>query len=68
MTWRYGGNKITKVQKTADVVKKGIGFGTCLSMVISYTAYKSIGWAIVHGFFSWFYVLYYLIKNSTDLF
>jgi hypothetical protein len=58
----------TKEHKTADVIKNGIGFGTCLSMVISYTAYQSIGWAILHGFFSWFYVLYYIIKYSPELF
>jgi hypothetical protein len=67
--WRVG-NKInlTKEQKTANVIKKGIGFGTCLSMIISYTAYQSIGWAIVHGIFSWLYVIYYFIKFTPDLF
>lgn len=49
----------TRVVKT---IKKGISFGSCLAMVISYTAYKSIGWAILHGLFGWLYVLYYLIK------
>ena len=36
----------TIIQKT---VKSGITFGSALAMVISYTAWKSIGWAIVHG-------------------
>ena len=49
----------TVVEKT---VKTGISFGTCLAMIISYTAWKSIGWAILHGLFSWFYVIYYIIK------
>ena len=43
-------------------VKTGISFGSALAMVISYTAWHSIGWAILHGLFSWFYVLYYIIK------
>lgn len=59
---------LTKEQKTADVIKKGIGYGTCLSMIISYTAYQSIGWAIVHGCLSWIYVIYYFIKYSPGLF
>ena len=49
----------TIVEKT---VKTGISFGACLAMIISYTAWKSIGWAIIHGLFSWFYVLYYIIR------
>ncbi len=43
-------------------VKNGISFGSCLAIVISYTAWKSILWAVVHGLMSWFYVLYYWIK------
>lgn len=38
----------------------GLGLGTAIAVCISYTAYKSIGWAIVHGICSWFYVLYYM--------
>ena len=45
------------------VVKSGIGFGSALAMVISYTAYKSVLWAIIHGVFSWFYVGYFLLKR-----
>ena len=36
----------------------GISFGCALAIAISYTQYHSIAWAIVHGFFGWFYVLY----------
>lgn len=43
-------------------VKTGITFGSCLAMVISYTAWKSIPWAIFHGLLSWAYVIYYVIK------
>ena len=49
----------TIVKKT---VKTGISFGSALAMVISYTAWHSIGLAIIHGIFSWFYVLYYIIR------
>ena len=43
-------------------VKTGISFGTALAMVISFVTWKSVGWAILHGIFSWGYVLYYLIR------
>ncbi|MDF2856998.1 MAG: hypothetical protein K0Q87_2849 [Neobacillus sp.] len=43
-------------------IKKGISFGTCLAMVISYVAWKSIPWAIIHGLLSWVYVIYYWAK------
>jgi ABC-type Fe3+-siderophore transport system permease subunit len=47
-----------------DVVKSGVGFGSALAMVISYTAYKSVLWAIIHGLFGWFYVVYFLIMRQ----
>ena len=43
------------VQKT---VKTGISFGSALAMVISYTTWHSIGWAIFHGLLSWLYGIY----------
>ena len=49
------------VEKT---VKSGVSFGSALAMVISYTAWKSIGWAILHELLGWIYVLYYLLRYS----
>lgn len=53
-------------EKNQTVIKKtvrtGITFGSALAMVISYTAWRSIGWAIVHGLLSWAYVIYYAIR------
>lgn len=43
-------------------VKSGLSFGSALAMIISYTAWQSIGWAIVHGLLSWVYVIYYILK------
>ncbi len=47
-----------------DVVKSGLGFGSTLAIVISYTAHKSILWAIIHGLFGWFYVVYFLLVRN----
>ena len=46
------------------VAKIGVGFGTALAITISWSANKSILWAIVHGIFSWFYVIYYALRYS----
>jgi hypothetical protein len=42
--------------------KVGIGFGSALAITISWSVNKSILWAIIHGFLSWVYVIYYAIK------
>ena len=49
-------------QHSASAAKAGIGFGTALAIAISWSANKSILWAIIHGVFSWFYVIYYAIR------
>ena len=46
-----------------EVAKTGITFGTALAITISWSLHKSLIWAIVHGFFSWFYVIYYWITR-----
>lgn len=43
------------------VVSSGITFGSALAITISWSINKSVLWAIIHGLFSWFYVIYYLI-------
>jgi hypothetical protein len=47
---------------TRTVAKAGIGFGTALAIAISWSANKSLLWAIVHGALSWFYVIYYALR------
>ncbi len=42
--------------------KTGITLGSVLAIVISYTQWHSIVWAILHGLMSWGYVIYYLIR------
>ncbi|MFV0400500.1 MAG: hypothetical protein ACK5LX_07765 [Oscillospiraceae bacterium] len=50
-------------QVAGGVVKAGISFGTALAMVISYTNWHSIFWAIIHGLLSWIYVIYFVIVH-----
>lgn len=45
----------------AEIARSGITFGTALAIAISYSANKSILWAIIHGLFSWLYVIYFAL-------
>lgn len=42
----------------------GITMGTALAMIISWSQNASVFWALFHGFFGWFYVIYYLLPIS----
>ncbi len=46
------------------LVRSGITFGSALAMVISFTTWHSVFWAIIHGLLSWVYVIYYLITYN----
>ncbi len=45
-------------------IAPGIGLGTVIAIVISWDRNKSVLWAIVHGFFGWFYVIYALLFSK----
>jgi hypothetical protein len=47
------------------VVKSGVGFGSALAIAISFTTHKSVLWAIIHGIFGWFYVIYHLLTRAS---
>lgn len=49
------------------VARAGVGFGSALAMVISWSANKSLLWAIVHGLLSWLYVIYYALRYHYKL-
>ena len=52
------------IVKTREVVKSGVGFGSALAIAISWSIHKSIFWAIIHGIFGWFYVIYYALTHN----
>lgn len=47
------------------VVRSGIGFGCALAIAISFTANKSILWAMLHGCLSWLYVVYFACTRAS---
>jgi len=48
-------------EKGRSTTTNGIGIGAVLAMILSWTANKSILWALFHGILGWFYVFYYVI-------
>lgn len=44
-------------------VRAGIGFGSALAITISWSVNHSILWAMIHGVFSWLYVIYYAVTH-----
>lgn len=41
-------------------------FGAILAMIISWSRNSSVLWAIVHGWFSWLYVIYYCLRRKKS--
>lgn len=49
-------------RNSGGAAKAGIGLGTALAVTISWSLNHSLLWAILHGIFSWLYVIYYALK------
>lgn len=49
----------------SEAARAGVSMGSALAITISWSANKSILWALVHGVFSWFYVIYYALKRAA---
>jgi len=49
--------------KKETTISNGYGLGTIIAVTISWSINKSILWCILHGIFSWFYVIYYAIRR-----
>jgi prolipoprotein diacylglyceryltransferase len=49
--------------RSVQVVKAGVSFGSALAIAISWSIHHSIVWAIIHGFLSWVYVVWYAITR-----
>ncbi|MBL8988712.1 MAG: hypothetical protein SFV24_10065 [Gemmatimonadales bacterium] len=55
----------TVIVNRRAVARAGISFGTALAIAISWSANHSILWAIIHGLFSWVYVIYYALRYGS---
>ena len=50
-----------------DAARAGIGLGSAIAAVISWSLHKSIVWAAIQGSFGWVYVLYYALTRPGGL-
>ena len=53
----------TVVTRTVQAAKAGVSFGSALAIAISWSVHHSIIWAIIHGFLSWLYVIYFALTR-----
>lgn len=44
----------------------GVGLGSVIAVVASWSRNESILWAILHGIFGWFYVIYFAATRQQD--
>ena len=51
------------MSETRNNISYGVGFGTALAIAISWSLHQSVLWAILHGLFGWFYVIYYVVTR-----
>ena len=55
-------SKVVIEKTTQKGIDIGAAVGVALAVVLSYTKWQSIGWAIFHGLLNWVYVIYYVIR------
>ena len=49
-----------------SVVRNGVGLGSVIAVVCSWTRNRSILWAILAGLLSWAYVIYFAITRRPE--
>jgi hypothetical protein len=47
------------------IIREGVGLGSVIAVVASWSRNQSILWAILHGIFSWFYVIYFAVTREN---
>jgi len=49
-----------------SVITNGIGLGTVVAAITSWERNRSVLWMIIHGIFSWFYVIYFVLTRKKS--
>jgi hypothetical protein len=57
---------VAVAERTTDLAQTGIGLGSAIAIVCSWQRNRSILWAILAGFLSWFYVIYFALTRRPD--
>ncbi len=50
-----------------QAARAGIGLGSAIAVAVSWSLHKSLIWAIIHGFFGWFYVIYFALTRPGGI-
>lgn len=61
---QIGGPQPASGMRTGTI-STGIGLGSVIAIVASWSRNQSILWALIHGFLGWFYVIYYLLTRRS---
>ena len=48
-----------------SAAQAGVGMGSLLAGLISWSHTQSVGWTFLHAVFGWFYVIYALIVGKA---
>ncbi len=60
-----GGNEaVAETSNRPVYIAPGVGLGTIIAVVISWSRNKSVLWAIIHGILGWLYVIYAVIVGK----
>jgi hypothetical protein len=51
-------------RRNSSAAGGGLGLGAVIAVVLSWTANKSIVWAILHAICGWLYVVYWIFTHS----
>jgi len=47
-------------------IREGVTLGTVIAVVASWSRNSSVLWAILHGIFSWLYVIYFVLTRDSQ--
>ena len=50
-----------------QAARAGIGLGSAVAVAVSWSLHKSLLWAVIHGLFGWFYVVYYALTRPGGI-
>ena len=50
---------------TNRAVNGGVGLGSIIAVVLSWSRNQSVLWAIIHGLLNWIYVIYFVITREN---
>jgi hypothetical protein len=61
----FAEQEIIKQPVLSDTQWGGVGIGTVIAIVASWSRNKSAFWAIIHAILGWFYVIYFVLTRSS---